>query len=78
MLNVDFISDLEFLETLNTADVKELQQLQKVGVKRAQMIFDYRQLNGPFDFVSQSIPIYAYNLQNMHAFFDVGYMYLNV
>lgn len=55
--------NFDFLEILNTASVKELQKLQKVGVKRAQMIFDYRQMNGTFDFVEdlKNIPGFTEN-----------------
>lgn len=45
--------NMDFLATLNSASVKELQKLQKVGVKRAQLIFDYRTINGPIDFVKE-------------------------
>ncbi|GFO15468.1 kinesin-like protein [Plakobranchus ocellatus] len=38
----------EFLETLNTATIKELQQLQTVGLKRAKMIFEWREHYGSF------------------------------
>ncbi|GFR66411.1 kinesin-like protein [Elysia marginata] len=38
----------EFLGLLNTATVKELQELQTVGVKRAKMIFEWRKIHGDF------------------------------
>ncbi|KAK3804119.1 hypothetical protein RRG08_047197 [Elysia crispata] len=38
----------EFLELLNSASVKELQGLQTVGVKRAKMIYEWRELHGSF------------------------------
>ncbi|RUS75190.1 hypothetical protein EGW08_017049 [Elysia chlorotica] len=38
----------EFLELLNSATVKELQELQTVGVKRAKMIYEWRELHGSF------------------------------
>ena len=44
-------SDAEFLEVLNSATVKELQELQTVGVKRAKMIFEWRELHGNFSSV---------------------------
>ncbi|XP_012937208.1 kinesin-like protein KIF22 [Aplysia californica] len=43
--------DSDFLSTLNSASVKDLQQLQTVGKKRAQLIYDWRQLHGAFDCV---------------------------
>ncbi|PVD33129.1 hypothetical protein C0Q70_08578 [Pomacea canaliculata] len=38
----------EFLEILNTAPVKRLQELHTVGTKRARLIFEWRLKNGPF------------------------------
>ena len=36
------------LSLLNTGSLKELQDLQTVGTKRAKLIFDYRGINGDF------------------------------
>lgn len=38
----------DFLELLNSATVKELQELQTVGVKRAKIIFEWREMHGNF------------------------------
>ncbi|KAK7487890.1 hypothetical protein BaRGS_00020791 [Batillaria attramentaria] len=38
----------EFLEILNEAPVKRLQDLHTVGAKRARLIFEWRQTQGPF------------------------------
>jgi competence protein ComEA len=37
---------------INTADVKQLQQIKGIGTKRAQMIVDYRNKNGSFKSVN--------------------------
>ena len=48
-----FISDMKFLDKLNTSSIKELQMLQTVGAKRAKLIYEWRENYGSFSNVSQ-------------------------
>jgi len=48
-----FERNTEFLKILNTASIKELQKLQKIGEKRAQIIHDFREMHGGFNFVDE-------------------------
>jgi DNA uptake protein ComE-like DNA-binding protein len=50
--NKGVIADEEFLHFLNTAEVKGLQELHTVGVKRARTLYEWRQTNGNFTSVS--------------------------
>ena len=43
-----FVEDLKILNTLNTGSVKELQRLQTIGAKRAELILNYRKRVGLF------------------------------
>ncbi|BFZ19092.1 hypothetical protein BsWGS_22131 [Bradybaena similaris] len=52
-----FQRNAAFLEMLNTASVKQLQELQTVGVKRAKAIYDWRQLHGHFNFIDELLQV---------------------
>ncbi|KAH3882535.1 kinesin-like protein KIF22 [Dreissena polymorpha] len=47
----------EFLSTLNTSSVKDLQSLQTVGAKRAKLIFEWRETYGAFTQASDLLKI---------------------
>ncbi|CAG5135378.1 unnamed protein product, partial [Candidula unifasciata] len=55
--NEQFHRNSEFLNLLNNASVRQLQELQTVGVKRAKAIYDWRQLHGHFNFVDELLQV---------------------